>query len=254
MKEWFTIEKIDGETYALSEYGHWEQTHTYLLLGDTRALLIDTGLGVADIGAKVKALTSLPVTVALTHAHWDHIGGLKFFPDFAMHEAEEKWLREKFPLSPAAVRENLLKEACDFPEDFSAEKYRIFQGSPSRLLKDGDSLDLGNRRLTVLHTPGHSPGHLCYYEEERGYLFSGDLLYSGQLDAFYPTTDPEAFLSSLLRIRELPFGKLLPGHYALDIPAALGKRAAAGISSLKVRGLLKHGSGTFVFEGFCVRL
>ena len=114
MKEWFTIEKIDGETYALSEYGHWEQTHTYLLLGDTRALLIDTGLGVADIGAQVKALTSLPVTVALTHAHWDHIGGLKFFPDFAMHEAEEKWLREKFPLSPAAVRENLLKEACDF--------------------------------------------------------------------------------------------------------------------------------------------
>lgn len=44
MKEWLTIEKIDGETYALSEYGHWEQTHTYLLLGDTRALLIDTGL------------------------------------------------------------------------------------------------------------------------------------------------------------------------------------------------------------------
>lgn len=61
MKEWFTIEKIDGETYALGEYGHWEQTHTYLLLGDTRALLIDTGLGVADIGAQVKALTSLPL-------------------------------------------------------------------------------------------------------------------------------------------------------------------------------------------------
>ena len=35
MKGWFTIEKIDGETYALSEYGHWEQTHTYLLLGDS---------------------------------------------------------------------------------------------------------------------------------------------------------------------------------------------------------------------------
>jgi hypothetical protein len=157
-------------------------------------------------------------------------------------------------LSPAAVRENLLKEACDFPEDFSAEKYRIFQGSPSRLLKDGDSLDLGNRRLTALHTPGHSPGHLCYYEEERGYLFSGDLLYAGQLDAFYLTTDPEAFLSSLLCIRELPFGKLLPGHYALNIPEALGKRAAAGMSSLKERGLLKHGSGTFAFEGFSVRL
>lgn len=100
MKEWLTIEKIDGETYALSEYGHWEQTHTYLLLGDTRALLIDTGLGVADIGAQVKTLTSLPVTVALTHAHWDHIGGLKFFPDFAMHEAEESGCAKNSPCRP----------------------------------------------------------------------------------------------------------------------------------------------------------
>ena len=49
MKDWFTVEKIDEDTYAISEYQHWEETHCYLLCGTKRALLIDTGLGVANI-------------------------------------------------------------------------------------------------------------------------------------------------------------------------------------------------------------
>ena len=44
MKDWFTVEKIDEDTYAISEYQHWEETHCYLLCGTKRALLIDTGL------------------------------------------------------------------------------------------------------------------------------------------------------------------------------------------------------------------
>lgn len=43
MKDWFTVEKIDEDTYAISEYQHWEETHCYLLCGTKRALLIDTG-------------------------------------------------------------------------------------------------------------------------------------------------------------------------------------------------------------------
>ena len=54
MGDWFTIEPLDGDTFAISEYRHWEETHCYLLLGTERALLIDTGLGVADIGAVVR--------------------------------------------------------------------------------------------------------------------------------------------------------------------------------------------------------
>ena len=67
MPDWFTVEQIDGDTFAISEYRHWEETHCYLLLGWERALLLDTGLGVADIGAVVRDLTRLPVTAAATH-------------------------------------------------------------------------------------------------------------------------------------------------------------------------------------------
>ena len=61
--EWFHIEKIDNETFAISEYGHWEEPHCYLLLGTERAVLIDTGLGVANIKSVVNSITFLPVLV-----------------------------------------------------------------------------------------------------------------------------------------------------------------------------------------------
>lgn len=83
---WFTIEKIDAQTFAISEYKHWEETHCYLLCGTERAVLIDTGLGVANIKKAVDHLTDLPVAVLTTHAHWDHIGGHQYFADFAVHE------------------------------------------------------------------------------------------------------------------------------------------------------------------------
>lgn len=76
---WFTVEKIDAWTFAISEYKHWEETHCYLLCGTERAILIDTGLGVANIKKVVENLTDLPVTVLTTHAHWDHIGVHKYF-------------------------------------------------------------------------------------------------------------------------------------------------------------------------------
>ena len=74
-KNWFTIERLERDTYVISEYKHWEETHCYLLLGQTSAILIDAGLGVADISQPVRAITSLPIQVVVTHVHSDHIGG-----------------------------------------------------------------------------------------------------------------------------------------------------------------------------------
>jgi glyoxylase-like metal-dependent hydrolase (beta-lactamase superfamily II) len=98
MKPWFTIDKIDDHAHIISEYRHWEETHCYLLEGKDRALLIDTGLGICDISAEVKKLTDKSVTAVATHIHWDHIGGLKYYPDFYPHAEELNWLSGGFPL------------------------------------------------------------------------------------------------------------------------------------------------------------
>lgn len=254
MKNWFTVEQLDPDTFAISEYGHWEQTHCYLLCGAQRALLIDTGLGVANIRSVVERLTSLPVTVATTHVHWDHIGGHGYFDKIAVHEAEEKWLSGGFPLTLQEVKRNLLCKPCDFPGVFSIGDYRVFQGLPSRVFRDGDQFDLGGRLVRVIYTPGHSPGHCCFYEPERKYLYSGDLIYQGCLDAFYPTTDPALFFESIQKVRSLDIARIFPGHHALAIDAGLIGEIEEGFRSLKDQGKLKQGSGVFDFGAFQIHI
>lgn len=251
---WFTVETLDAGTFIISEYKHWEETHCYLLCGTKRAALIDSGLGVANIKTVVDRLTSLPVTVLTTHAHWDHIGGHRHFGAFAVHPLEQAWLSGAFPLPLPAVKRSLLHRPCDFPSDFNLDGYQIFQGKPQFLLQDGDELELGGRTLRVLHTPGHSPGHCCFYEAARGALYSGDLLYRGCLDAFYPTTDPQEFYQSVQKVCALPCKRILPGHHALSLPDGFAPRVEAAFGALEREGKLKQGSGLFDFGDFQIHL
>lgn len=244
MADWFTIDHIDDRTHIISEYRHWEETHCYLLSGDTRSLLIDTGLGICNIYDEVVKLTEQPVTAVATHIHWDHIGGHVFFPDFYAHEAELDWLNGAFPLSMETVR-GMVVDRCDLPEGYDVSAYTLFQGTPTRVLRDGDKIDLGGRVLEVLHTPGHSPGHMCFWEAQRGYLFTGDLVYQDVLFAYYPSTDPVAYLDSLEKIAYLPVKRVFPAHHSLDIEPEIRIRMRDEFRRLRENGLLHHGSGRF---------
>ena len=253
MERWFTIDKIDDRTHIISEYRHWEETHCYLLEGNERALLIDTGLGICDISAEVKGLTDKPVAAVATHIHWDHIGGHKHYPDFYAHEAEMNWLCGEFPLSMDTVLEMVL-DRCDPPDGYDVNAYELFQGTPTRLLRDGDAVDLGNRVISALHTPGHSPGHLCFWEAETGYLFTGDLVYKDTLFAYYPSTDPQAYLKSLEKLALLPAKRVFPAHHTLDVKPELLPRMRDAFRMLDAQGKLRHGSGVFHYGDWAVWL
>lgn len=254
MDNWFSVSKIDDNTFAINEDKHWEETHCYLLCGVKNALLIDTGLGVANIKKVVDSLTLLPVMVVTTHIHWDHIGGHKYFENIAVHEAEKDWLSIKFPIPLQAVKHNLVCKPCDFPLDFSIDSYQLPKISPQQILHDGDCLDLGERKITVIHTPGHSPGHCCFYEPERKYLYSGDLIYSGCLDAFYPTTDPQLFWQSVKKIQHLDVERVLPAHHQLNIPVNIINSIEKAFSQLAGEGRLEQGNGIFDFADFQIHI
>lgn len=254
MSNWFSVEKIDGDTFAISEYKHWEETHCYLVCGTQRAILIDTGLGVANIKAIVDNLTDLPVTVVTTHAHWDHIGGHSHFTDFGVHENEVHWIAEQFPIPLQVVKKNLTLKPCDFPADFCLDDYQIFKGNPTSVLYDGDILDLGDRTLQVIHTPGHSPGHCCFYEQDRRWLYSGDLIYKGCLYAFYPTTDPQLFYNSVRRVQKYEISRVLPGHHQLSIPGSMIDEIEAAFAQIERNGKLKQGNGLFEFRDFQIQI
>lgn len=252
-QDWFTIDRVDESTYIISEYRHWEETHCYLLIGSDRALLIDTGLGICNISEQVHRLTDKPVTAAATHIHWDHIGGHKYFTDFCVHKEELSWLNGRFPLPLQAVR-SMVADRCDLPEGFDIDTYTIFQGTPARVLEDGGTIDLGGRIIQTLHTPGHAPGHLCFWEAETGCLFTGDLVYKGTLYACYPSTDPESYLASLEKIAVLPVRKVFPGHHSLDIQPEIVTRMRDAFRALKAAGKLRHGSGTYDYGDWAVWL
>ena len=115
-------------------------------------------------------------------------------------------------------------------------------------------IQLGGRVIRVLHTPGHAPGHMCFWEPERGYLFTGDLVYKDVLFAYYPSTDPEAYLDSLEKVAALPVKRVFPAHHSLEIKPEILGRMRDVFRELKAAGKLRHGSGKFDYGDWGVWL
>lgn len=143
----------------------------------------------------------------------------------------------------------------NLPAEFDIKNYEVYKGEPAGILKDNDIIDIGGRKIRVIYTPGHSPGHICLYEEMKGYLYTGDLVYKGTLFAFYPGTDPVLFKHSIEKISNLKrITKILPGHNELNIDADLISRIKHAFSSIENKGLLKQGSGLFDFGDFRIKI
>jgi glyoxylase-like metal-dependent hydrolase (beta-lactamase superfamily II) len=257
MNEWFTIEKIDDETYAISEYGHWEKVHSYLLIGKTSALLIDTGLGIGNIKIEVEKLTELPVKVVTTHVHWDHIGGHSLFNNIYVHKYDAEWLKNGIGLPLSVIKKGVMAEPFtkNPPAEFNIENYKPYTGEPTKTLNDKDIIDIGLRKIRVIHTPGHSPGHVCLFEEEKGYLYTGDLIYKGTLYAFYPSTDPILFKQSIDTISDLKgITRILPAHNDLNIQVGLITSIKNAFKDIEGKDMLKHGNGIFDFNDFRIHI
>ncbi len=148
----------------------------------------------------------------------------------------------------------MVVDRCALPKSYDVSRYEMFQGKPSRVLYGGEGIDIGGRVIEVCHTPGHSPGHMCFWEPERGYLFTGDLIYKDTLFAYYPSTDPEAYLSSLEKMALLPVERVFPGHHSLDVQPEIIGRMRDSFRELKESGKLHHGSGTYEYGDWAVWL
>ena len=254
---WFTVSQIDNTTFAISEYGHWEKVHSYLLIGGEKAALIDTGLGIDNIKRITYQLTNLPIIVLTTHVHWDHIGSHGEFKNIYVHKDEEGWLVngiKKLPIEQ--IRKDVSRDiTIPTPESFNPDTYKPFQGNPTGLLDDGDEIEIGNRKLTIYHTPGHSPGHISILDNSRGYLFTGDLLYDETpVYAFFPTTNPVDLVQSLKKIADIPDVTMIyGGHNTIGLDAKLLQEVKNAAEELKEKDEIRFGTGIHKFKGFSVQ-
>ncbi len=132
---WFTVKQIAQNTYAISEYGDWEKVHSFLLIGDTTALLIDTGLGIDNLKRITDQLTNLPITVVTTHVHWDHIGSHAQYEEIYVHALEEDWLINGIKGLPITqIRHDIARDiTLPTPKTFQPEAFKPFQGTPKKI-------------------------------------------------------------------------------------------------------------------------
>lgn len=136
----------------------------------------------------------------LTHSHWDHIGDLA---------AIKEELGVPIYVHPADA-ENVRTPGSDgLPLMFP-----ISGVEPEHELKEGQKLSLGKLQAEVIHTPGHTPGGVCFYFESDKVLISGDTLFQGSIgNLSFPTADPEAMWQSLKKLATLPpETRVYPGH------------------------------------------
>ena len=190
-----------GVRMELGVFGPW-QTNTYLVWDgrSTDALVLDPGMGAAEpIVARAEANGLRVHLIANSHGHIDHI-----FDNAPLMDTAE---------APLAIH----------PDDAYRLDGRNSYGFELRAvtatvdLREGEQVRIGDLVLDVLHTPGHTEGSVCLYEERLGLLLSGDTLFAGAFGRVdFPGGDEGQMIASLGRLaREIPAAvRVLPGHGA----------------------------------------
>lgn len=214
-ERWYeTVAKGDGVTLihepAIKLFYRCNMWH---LRGRDRDLLFDSGPGIVPLRRQVALLTGRPILCVASHSHFDHIGAHHEFPDRRIHGAEAAILadpRRDWTLADRYATDDMFEA---LPPSWDAAGYQVAPAPATGLLADGEVIDLGDRALEVIHTPGHSPGGIALWEAKTGTLFSGDIIYDGPLidDAYHSNgADYEA---SLRRLAALPVEIVHGGHF-----------------------------------------
>jgi glyoxylase-like metal-dependent hydrolase (beta-lactamase superfamily II) len=176
-------------------------------------LLFDTGLGHFPLLNAVAQLREKPIICVASHSHFDHIGNHHEFSNRCIHCAEAEILANPLNHLTAADRYATTDMFDGVPEGWRTEGYCIPPAPATRLLNDGDEIDLGDRVFEVIHTPGHSPGGIALWEKKTATLLSGDIVYDGPLidDAYH--SDLGDYEKSLRRLMKLPASVVHGGHF-----------------------------------------
>ncbi len=256
---WFAVDSPAENVWRIQEPLHNENVKSFLVVGNDRAALIDTGMGVADIRAVVEQITPLPIIVINSHAHWDHIGGNSQFGEIWIHAAEADGL-------VGGVSNEILRDwfgphnmRGPLPEGFDIETITYPPTPPTGTLAGGEEIDLGDRCLEVIHCPGHSPGGVALWDERNRFLFSTDVAYPCML-LVHAREDLPAYLRSFDRLFSLnPEPRAIFGsHCDVEMPVtmlAVQRDALAAISGgEEPTREVEEGRMLWEFDGFTVKL
>lgn len=210
---------MEGSLFRTREVasGLWQITdvllnRAYLVVGERSALLVDSCGGLGNIRACVEELTSLPVQVALTHGHDDHLSGAYWYGEAYLSPLDggdrcwELVENHSLRIFEQVVAEGLVD--ADVP-------FALRDGSrPAELaVSEGDVFDLGGRTVRAVALPGHTAGSMGYLVEDVRVLLSGDAVTPIMCLFFEESLDIPTWRATLAKMAELPFDQLFTGHH-----------------------------------------
>ncbi|MDE2347895.1 MAG: MBL fold metallo-hydrolase [Gammaproteobacteria bacterium] len=214
--EWFAVMPLaDGVTRIHETHiAEFYRCNIWHVRGRDRCLLFDSGLGVVSLVGQCPWLAETPILAVASHTHFDHIGNHHEFSERACHPSEAGILSSpdsERTLASVYARAEMFERLP--PGGFDEARYTVRPAPATRLIEEGDVIDLGNRHFHVLHAPGHSPGSIALFERATGLLLSGDAIYDGPLidDAYHSNTDE--YVATMRRLGELKVHTVHGGHY-----------------------------------------
>jgi glyoxylase-like metal-dependent hydrolase (beta-lactamase superfamily II) len=216
-ESWYEVTPVgEGVTHIHEPAIHpFYRCNIWHVRGRDRDLLVDSGMGVVSLRRQVALLAERPVLALASHTHFDHIGNHHEFAQRLAHRAEADLMEKPGragTLADLYVTDAIFTALPPVP-GWRAEAYEVEPAPATRLVDEGDVIDLGDRQFEVLHLPGHSPGSIGLWEGRTGILFSGDAIYDGELidDAYH--SDIEDYIRTMRRLRDFPATVVHGGHF-----------------------------------------
>ena len=216
---WFEVYKPASNVFAIYEPHQAEEVISYLIVGNKRALLFDTGMGISDIEKVTSELTNLPIIVLNSHTHDDHVGGNWEFS--SIYGVDTDFTRKNALGSREDAQAEITPDQIcgSLPNGFDAKAYTTRPWRITAYTHDGDRFDLGGRTIEVIATPGHTPDAISLIDRANGLLFTGDTYYPAPIWLFRPETNLDAYATSIRRLAALaPQVRLVLGAH--NIPVA----------------------------------
>ncbi|MCG8481797.1 MAG: MBL fold metallo-hydrolase, partial [Clostridia bacterium] len=207
--EWFEVYRLPNNVFAISEPYHEEEVISYLIVGQEKSLLLDTGMGVDNIRNIVDDLATNKIVVINSHVHFDHVGNNHLFDEALVFDDAEsiKNLKNGYTaddLKRFAEKSMFTKNP---PAGFDFNNYCI-RPCHIKPVQNGDIIDLGDRKIEVIHTPGHSKDSIMLLDKENRILFTGDSFYLGPLFVYFNGgifgySDLNEYFESMKKVSEL---------------------------------------------------
>jgi glyoxylase-like metal-dependent hydrolase (beta-lactamase superfamily II) len=220
---WYETRKVgDDVTYICEPFiQEFYRCNIWHVRGRDKDMLVDSGMGVVSLREQVPIVTERPLEAVASHTHFDHIGCHHEFEHRTVHAHEAELLAEPTRANTLAdpyVTDEIFTRLPPLP--YASTEYAVKKAPATRIVEDGDVIDLGDRHFTVIHTPGHSPGGIALYEKATGILFSGDIVYDGPLIEDTYHSDMGDYIASMTRLLDLPVRLVHGGHF----PSFSGER------------------------------